>query len=472
MTTGGVTSERPLRVAVTGSAGSLGEAVIDLLIADAAIESIVALDVAPPRRHAGAPKVRHVQADVRDASIGDAFRSCDAVLHLAFIVERTGGRPPEEVEGINVGGTQNVFRSARKAGALRVVYASSIAAYGIRPEHEDRLLTEDTPRLGNDGFYYARHKAAVEQWLDGFETEEPSMVVARLRPSIFLSERSTARRARTLLRAPLHPRLPGAPLFAQITHEDDVAEAFVLALKKSARGAFNVTAEGVVDLHHLGPELGRPSVPVPAAARDWIRRAAQRGALGVDEAWLDPALQKGIPIASAAKIRSELRWQPRFETSGDVIRAIAGRPNARASHALRWFWGPAVLATKALRHIPMSREAAAQARGFEGDINLVFRGVEPAAYRIRIGNGWFGFLEGTSSSARATVTMKTSVFDDIVNGKTSANTAALAGRVRIRGDGEMLIIAMGAMDAFGRAQKLRGAAGFVARRYARFLQRS
>jgi hypothetical protein len=34
------------------------------------------------------------------------------------------------------------------------------------------------------------------------------------------------------------------------------------------------------------------------------------------------------------------------------------------------------------------------------------------------------------------------------------------------------MIAMGAMDAFGRVQKLPGAAGFVARRYARFLQRA
>jgi nucleoside-diphosphate-sugar epimerase/putative sterol carrier protein len=472
MTSGAATSgEKPLRVAVTGASGSLGEAVVDLLVRDDAVESVVAVDVAAPRRHDEAPKVRHVRADVRDSGLADAFHACDAVLHLAFVVERTGGRSAEEVEAINVGGTQNVMRCARDAKAHRVVYASSVAAYGIRPEHEGRVLTEDTPLLGSDRFYYARHKAAVERWLDAFEAAEPAMVVARQRPSIFLSERSTARRARAVFRAPIYPRLPG-PLMAQVTHEDDVAAAFVLALKKKARGGYNVAAEGVVDLHHLGPELGRPSFPVSERARAFVRDAARRGKLGVDEAWLDPSLQRGIPIVSASKIRSELRWQPRFETSGDVVRAIAGRPNARASHALRWFWGPAVLATTVLRRIPMSPEAAAQARGFEGDINLVFRGSEPAAYRIRIGKGWFAFLEGTSEVARATVTMKTSVFSDIVTGKIAAGTAALAGRVRIRGQGEMLMIAMGAMDAFGRAQKLEGPAGFFARRYARFLQRS
>jgi nucleoside-diphosphate-sugar epimerase len=187
---------RPLRIAVTGSAGSLGEAVLDLLVADRDVEHVVGIDVAPPRRHAGARKTSHVQADVRDASIGDALRGVDALLHLAFVVERTGSRPLEEVEAINVGGSQNVFRSAVAAGVGHVVYASSIASYGLLPEHHGRTLTEETPCLGSDDFYYSRHKAMVERWLDGLEPTLPSTRIARLRPSIFLSERSTARSVR------------------------------------------------------------------------------------------------------------------------------------------------------------------------------------------------------------------------------------------------------------------------------------
>jgi putative sterol carrier protein len=68
--------------------------------------------------------------------------------------------------------------------------------------------------------------------------------------------------------------------------------------------------------------------------------------------------------------------------------------------------------------------------------------------------------------------MKTSVFMDILSGKTTAQTVTLTGRVRIRGDGEMLLIAMGAADALGRAAKMGGTPGFLAKRYAQFLVQS
>jgi nucleoside-diphosphate-sugar epimerase/putative sterol carrier protein len=457
----------PLRVVVTGSAGSLGEAVLDELTADPDVAAIVGVDVAPPRRHAGNPKVEHVQADVRDRALGDVLEGADAVLHLAFVVERTGGRPPDEVEAINVGGSQNVLGRALEAGVGQVVYASSIASYGLRQEQGSAPITEDAPCVGSDDFYYARHKGMVERWLDGFEPTAPSMRIARMRPSIFLSERSSARSV-AFLRSPVQARL-GKPFLAQVTHEDDVASAFVLALKKRARGAFNVAAEGVVDMNGLGPELGRPSLPVPGGTLDALRWAARRGALGVDEAWLREAARGGKFVVSAKKIRSELRWVPRYETSGDVVRAIAGRPNAKAARALRFYWGPMAALTRALGGIPMSPEAAAQARGFQGEINLVFTGDEPGAYRIRIGKGSFGILEGMSREARATVTMKTSVFKDIVSGKTSAQTVTISGRVRVRGEGEMLIIAMGATDALARAIKMGGTPAALAKRYARFL---
>jgi putative sterol carrier protein len=254
-----------------------------------------------------------------------------------------------------------------------------------------------------------------------------------------------------------------------VTHEDDVAAAFLLALKKKARGAYNVSAEGTVDANDLGVALGRPRVPVPEQAFDLLRRAARRG--GVDASWIDQASRGGSIVVSSKKIRNELRWVPRYETSGDVVRAIAGRPNACAARVLKWYWGPMVLATKALRGIPMSPDTAAQARGFEGEVNLVFTGDEPGAYRIRIGNGSFGVLEGISPDARATVTMKTSVFEDILAGRTTPQTVTLSGRVRVRGEGEMLMIAMGATDVLRRAQGMKGAPGYLARRYVQFLGR-
>lgn len=460
----------PLKIAITGASGSLGEAILDILLPDDEIGEIVAIDLAPPRRNASAAKLYHVRMDVRDAKLAETFKGLDAVIHLAFIVEKTGGKPPEEVESINVGGTQNVFRCAASAGVPHVVYASSVASYGIHPHNRGKLLTEDTPRVASENFYYSRHKTAVELWLDGFEKEHPEMAICRLRPSIFLSERSQTRKVQTLFAAPVQIRMTGVDVRMQLTHEDDVAQAFVLALKKKAKGAYNVAAEGAVPLGDLGSELGRPSVPVPGNPLRLAKVAARSGYAPMDPVWFD-VMEDGEVTVSGAKIRKELRWQPRFETSGDVLRQVAGRPNAKASHALRWYWGSMARLSSAVRRIPMPADIAGQARGFEGDINLVFTGDQPGAYRIHIGTGSFSIHEGTVPDARATILMKTETFHDLLLGKFNSQSAMFTGKIRVRGEGETVLIAMGSIDTFRRLQRLKSPIGAGARIYGKFLLR-
>ena len=61
-------------------------------------------------------------------------------------------------------GSRNVFEAARDAGAKRLVYTSSVAAYGFHDDNPE-LLTEDVPPRGSDGFYYSAHKAELESLL-------------------------------------------------------------------------------------------------------------------------------------------------------------------------------------------------------------------------------------------------------------------------------------------------------------------
>src|ERR1700759_623748 len=67
---------------------------------------------------------------------------------------------------ITLGGSRNVFEAAVEAGVQRLVYASSVAAYGFHPENP-QPLTEETPALGSPDFYYSRQKAELEDALDG-----------------------------------------------------------------------------------------------------------------------------------------------------------------------------------------------------------------------------------------------------------------------------------------------------------------
>src|SRR5688572_28897687 len=96
-----------------------------------------------PKVH-GWKKTEYRQGDVQDkASVKDAVKGADVVVHLAFAILTAG----DASRGINVDGSQNVFEAAVAEGAERICYASSVAAYGF---HDDNpyWLTEDIPPRG------------------------------------------------------------------------------------------------------------------------------------------------------------------------------------------------------------------------------------------------------------------------------------------------------------------------------------
>src|SRR5205807_598479 len=148
---------------------------------DRGVTSIVALDLRPPRLPGR--KLQAVLADVRDAEIGKHLSGCDALVHLAFIVAQQ--TPRGFVDSVNIGGSKNVFEAAAAAGVAAVVYASSVAAYGVLPGHP-RPIVEETPRRFQETFPYAAAKFRVEEFLDQFEARHPAIPVARLRPSILI----------------------------------------------------------------------------------------------------------------------------------------------------------------------------------------------------------------------------------------------------------------------------------------------
>ncbi|MDQ3742501.1 MAG: NAD-dependent epimerase/dehydratase family protein, partial [Actinomycetota bacterium] len=67
------------------------------------------------------------------------------VVHLAFIVLGASDRTRD----INLEGSRNVFEAAVAAGVKRLVYTSSVAAYGF---HEDNPvpLGEEVPTRGSE----------------------------------------------------------------------------------------------------------------------------------------------------------------------------------------------------------------------------------------------------------------------------------------------------------------------------------
>ena len=75
------------------------------------------------------------------------------------------------------------------------------------------------------------------------------------------------------LRSERVPTVMGFNPMMQFVHEDDFAEAIVLAIEHHTRGVFNVTGPGAVPLHVAIRETGGTAMPLPEFA---VRAAIQR----------------------------------------------------------------------------------------------------------------------------------------------------------------------------------------------------
>src|SRR4051794_32577818 len=259
-----------MRVVVLGASGNVGTSVLRSLEREPRVREVIG--VARRRPKFQLPKVTWRQADVCGDDLAPLFAGADAVVHLAWLIQPS--RDESITHAVNVEGSARVFAAAAEAGVPRIVYASSVGAYSPGPK--DRLVDESWPTGGVETSFYSRHKAAVERILDSFEAAHPDVRVVRLRPGlIFQREAATEIRRLfagpflpgTLVRRGLIPIVPRVErLRFQAVHSHDVGDAYRRAIvTDTARGAYNVAADPVLDPDELGRALGARPVPVPAA---------------------------------------------------------------------------------------------------------------------------------------------------------------------------------------------------------------
>jgi nucleoside-diphosphate-sugar epimerase len=162
-----------LTVAVTGPTGEIGKPFVAALERMPEVERVIGMARRrfDPAEHHWGEKVEYRRGDILDReSVEELVEGADVVVHLAFVIVAGRGESRE----INLTGSRNVFEAAASAGAKRLVYTSSVAAYGFGrglPE----LLTEDLPVEGSSRHPYSAHKAEVEavlaEALEGSDTD-------------------------------------------------------------------------------------------------------------------------------------------------------------------------------------------------------------------------------------------------------------------------------------------------------------
>jgi dihydroflavonol-4-reductase len=308
-----------VRVVVTGAAGFIGRRVVRRLVDRG--DDVVAIVRDPSLVH-DLPGVALIAGDLSSvAGLRDQFTGADAVIHLAGIYRV--GIPASERPAMldaNVGATQRVIDAAVAAGVRRIVYASTVNAFG---NTHARTVDETYRRDVGAGFVsyydetkYLAHEAASE-WI---RAGAPVVIV---QPGTVYGPKDHSAIGNQLEQA-FRGTLPYRAvddLGVTPVHVDDLAAGIVAALDRGRIGEAYVMA---------GP---------PIRQREALEAAARAGGHRLPRLRIPPPVMHTLaPLASRlpASITARLGLPPNM---AEVVSATDGVTYWASSAKAEWELG-------------------------------------------------------------------------------------------------------------------------------------
>jgi len=326
-----------LTVAVTGPTGEIGKPFVSALERTPEVCRVLAMARRPfEPRNLGWQKTEYRRGDILDrAAVDELVVEADVVVHLAFIVVKATAGSYD----INIDGSRNVFEATAAAGVPRLVYTSSVAAYGYADVAG--ALTEEMPTRGTERHAYSHQKAAVERVLGEVLMSSathayifrPCIVAGPEAPALLdqlpymrLADKVPSSMRRALERLPgVKPVLPDHGVPFQLVHHDDVASALVAAvLGRGTPGVYNLAAAGEVTVSDIAEELDWRTFPIPRLAVDVTAGVLARiPSLAVEAGWLE-ALRVPM-LMDCTRARRELGWRPVYDGRETLHELAAAR---------------------------------------------------------------------------------------------------------------------------------------------------
>jgi dihydroflavonol-4-reductase len=324
-----------LKAFVTGATGFLGSHVARVL-ADQGAELRLLVRPTSNLKNLQGLKAETATGDLRDASsLEKAMSGCDTVFHVAADY-RLWVRDPEEMYRSNVGGTRAILEAARKTGAQRVVYTSSVATMGFtnngHPADEDSPVT-----LANMIGHYKRSKFMAEQI--ALEAGRSGMHVVTVNPTTPVGEQDvkptpTGRIVLDFLKRKFPAYVETGLNLVDVR---ECARGHVAALEKGRPGhryilgGENLTLKQILD--RLGKITGLPS---PKIKLPYVFAFAT----GVVDEMITGRLLKGEPRATIDTVR--MGSKKMFASSDKAERELGWKivpVDGALRRAVEWFQG-------------------------------------------------------------------------------------------------------------------------------------
>lgn len=249
-----------MKYVVTGGAGFIGSHIAEGLVANG--HEVVIFDnfFSGKKENVNdllaGPNASLIEGTILDsATLRKAFEGADGIFHEAAIasVPRSVA-DPRETHAVNLSGTVNVLMAARDCGVKKVVFASSAAVYGDKPELPKRESMMPDPLSP-----YAVTKSAGENYCSVFSRLYGMQCVSlryfnvfgpRQDPGSLYSGVITKFITNTLAHKPVTIFGDGKQT-RDFVYVKDVVRANILAMESPVSGVYNVASGSQLDLMEL-----------------------------------------------------------------------------------------------------------------------------------------------------------------------------------------------------------------------------
>ena len=446
-------------VAVTGGSGQIGTLVLRRLVNDPDIARVISIDRRPP--YVASTKLQPIDADIRDHDLARHFTNCEAVVHCAALVAARA--PPEIFHSVNVDGGKNVFRAAVSAGVKTIVHISSVMAYGCAANHPVPI-DEHAIRVDQPDFPYVSCKFQLEEFIDQFEKDEPDVAISRIRANVLIG-RNMPHLLGKLLHVGWIPDIGGTPL--PLVWDEDVADLVMAALRNRARGAFNASAEDLLNADELGRRVGFRSVRTPSLlvlAYRTLRAALASFGLHLlpDPAWVDK-MRGAMLVASSKRARTELGWCPHYPTATAVVKRFQEvSPRGTDLRVQLFLWFSILLLDRRSAILPDRRCR----------INICVDGPTGRDLTFLLTPDRIKVASGPRPNPSSTIVLRDSVFRALLVGTIEPDRARRDGRISVEGEAADWTVFRRLVELLVAPQRAGGIRGTLIRFMARLLASS
>ena len=294
-----------MKALVTGGAGFIGSTLVDRLLAEGHQVDVVddlssgSLGNLADARSTPDHRFRFHQGDIRDAAVTELIerRAPEVVFHLAAQIDvRVSVADPVHDAMVNVIGSLNVLEGARRAGARKVVFASSGGTIYGEPSDDELPFAESCPQHPVSPYGVA--KKVVSDYLFAYrrlhDLEFTSLALANVygpRQDPHGEAGVVAIFAGRLLSGEPCTIFGDGAATRDYVFVDDVVDAFVRAAEKGSGLVLNIGTGVETSTSELYNTMARvaqvdqPAVHAPARDGEVARSALDAGRAGMHLGW-------------------------------------------------------------------------------------------------------------------------------------------------------------------------------------------